>query len=139
MTSNGADSAYVEGADTVFGERNDYTRAPKSIEENDIISFSKAWTYDSSRDSQIEYNIEECVKEVNNRLIERFPHAFWKVVFETGSKEWAHVQYDDYLEIPTAGSYQFVLKRNDIKKAYYCGPTADTWKNVIETPLIFLQ
>lgn len=134
MTSNGADSGFVEGADTVFGERNDYTRANKHIEENDIISFSKAWTYDSSRDSQIEYNIEECVKEVNNRLLDRFPHAFWKVVFETGSKDWSHVQYDDYLEIPTAGSYQFVVKRNDIKKACLLWPTAEHFNNLVELP-----
>lgn len=134
MTSNGADSGFVEGADTVFGERNDYTRAARNIEENDIISFSKAWTYDSSRDSQIEYNIEECVGEVNSRLLERFPHAFWKVVFGTGSKEWAHIQYDDYLEIPTAGSYQFVCKRDNIKKAYLLWPTTEHFDNLIELP-----
>ena len=134
MTSNGADSAFVEGSDTVFGERDTYERAPKNIEDNDIISFTKAWTYDSNSESQIEYNIKECVEECNRRLLERFPHAFWKVVFETGTNEFSHVQYDDYLEVPTAGSYQFVLKRNDIRKAYLLWPTPEHYDNLIDLP-----
>lgn len=134
MTSNGADSCFVEGADTVFGEHDTYERAAKNIEDNDIVSFTKAWTYDSNEESQIEYNIKECVEECNRRLLERFPHAFWKVVFETGRNEWQHIQYDDYLEIPTAGSYQFVLKRNDISKAYLLWPTAERYDNLIDLP-----
>lgn len=137
MTSNGADSGFVEGSDTVFGEIDTYEKAPKSVEDNDIIRFTKAWTYDSNAESQIEYNIKECVEECNRRLLERFPHAFWKVVFNTGSNEFAHVQYDDYLEIPTAGSYQFVLKRNDIKKAYILWPTPEHYDNVIDLPYNF--
>ena len=137
MTTNGGDSAFVEGSDTVFGERDTYERAAKNIEENDIVSFTKAWTYDSNEESQIEYNLKECVEECNRRLLERFPHAFWKVVFETGKNEWAHVQYDDYLEIPTSGSYQFVLKRNDIKKAYLLWPTAEHYDNLINLPYTF--
>lgn len=134
MTSNGADSVFVEGADTVFGERDTYERAAKNIEDNDIISFTKAWTYDSNEESQIEYNIKECIEECNRRLLERFPHALWKVVFETGSKEWAHVQYDNYYEIPTSGSYQFVFKGNEINKAYLLWPTPDNYENIIDLP-----
>ena len=137
MTSNGADSAFVEGSDTVFGERDTYERSAKNIEDNDIISFTKAWTYDSNAESQIEYNIKECVEECNRRLLERFPHAFWKVVFETGTNEFSHVQYDDYLEVPTAGSYQFVLKRNDIRKAYLLWPTPEHYDNIIDLPYSF--
>ena len=136
MTSNGADSAFVEGSDTVFGERDTYERAAKNIEDNDIVSFTKAWTYDSNYESQIEYNLKECVEECNRRLLERFPHAFWKVVFETGRNEWAHVQYDDYLEVPTSGSYQLVVKRNDIKKAYLLWPTAEHYDNLINLPYV---
>jgi len=42
--------------------------------KNIITSFNKAWTYDSSADSQIEYNINELVNYLNEVLLSWFGH-----------------------------------------------------------------
>lgn len=40
---------------------------------SDVISFTKAWTYDKDEESQVIYNIKECVSIANNRMKTIFP------------------------------------------------------------------
>lgn len=68
VTGNGVDSGYIEGDDGPWPERFEYKLGNK----NTLISFSKAWTYDSNAEDQLTYNIEEAVREVNRRLHDRY-------------------------------------------------------------------
>lgn len=69
VTGNGVDSGVIEGADGPWPERFEYKLGQKNV----LLSFNKAWTYDSNADDQLKYNIEEAVREVNRRLLERYP------------------------------------------------------------------
>lgn len=69
VTGNGVDSGVIEGVDGPWPERFEYKLGQKNV----LLSFNKAWTYDSNADDQLKYNIEEAVREVNRRLLERYP------------------------------------------------------------------
>ena len=69
VTGNGVDSGYIEGDDGPWPERFEYKVGQKNV----LLSFNKAWTYDSNATDQLIYNIEEAVEEVNRRLHDRYP------------------------------------------------------------------
>lgn len=69
VTGNGVDSGYIEGEDGPWQERFEYKLGQKNV----LLSFNKAWTYDSNAEDQLQYNIEEAVREVNRRLHDRYP------------------------------------------------------------------
>lgn len=71
MTSKGIDSATItSNEETIYGDTLDYN------ENNDVRSvykFKKAWTYDSSEDSQLLYNIHEGLDVINNHFNTLYP------------------------------------------------------------------
>ena len=70
MTSNGLTDKDIIPADNVYTpELINYG----NIKINKLIEFSKEWTYQSSEESQLLYNIKECLNECNYRLNVAFP------------------------------------------------------------------
>lgn len=89
-TSTNADSVKVGGKYNRFGIgpllKTEYNTSDNKSEVLD--SFTKAWTYNSDYDSQIEYNIKECIDYANIRLNE------WIEIIET---DYIYKNYEDYL------------------------------------------
>lgn len=89
-TSTDADSVTVGGKYNRFGIgpllKTEYNTSDNKSEVLD--SFTKAWTYNSDYDSQIEYNIKECIDYANIRFSE------W---LETVEEGYIYKDYDDYL------------------------------------------
>lgn len=91
-TSTNADSVTVGGKYNRFGIgpllKTVYNTSDNKSEVLD--SFTKAWTYNADYDSQIEYNIKECIDYANIRLNE------W---IETlgGGAEYIYKNYNSYL------------------------------------------
>lgn len=89
-TSTDADSVTVGGKYNRFGIgpllKTEYNTSDNKSEVLD--SFTKAWTYNSDYDSQIEYNIKECLELANIRFSE------W---LETTEEGYIYMDYDDYL------------------------------------------
>ena len=89
-TSTNADSVTVGGKYNRFGIgpllKTEYKTSDNKSEVLD--SFTKAWTYNADYDSQIEYNIKECIDYANFRLNEWIENA------ETG---YIYKDYDNYL------------------------------------------
>lgn len=89
-TSTNADSVKVGGKYNRFGIgpllKTEYNTSDNKSEVLD--NFTKAWTYNADYDSQIEYNIKECIDYANIRLNE------WLEKVETG---YIYKDYDDYL------------------------------------------
>lgn len=77
VTGNGVDSGVIEGADGPWPEIFEYKLGQKNV----LLSFNKAWTYDSNADDQLKYNIEEAVREVNRRLLERYPIIRYDTIY----------------------------------------------------------
>jgi len=65
---------------------NDEQSLTEQYADNIITSFSKVWSYDSSFDSQIEYNIEEIVRYLNEVLLQWFGDYSFKTYF--GVEAW---------------------------------------------------
>lgn len=89
-TSTDADSVTVGGKYNRFGIgpllKTEYNTSDNKSEVLD--SFTKAWTYNADYDSQIEYNIKECIDYANIRLNE------WIQPVDEG---YIYKDYDDYL------------------------------------------
>ena len=89
-TSTNADSVKVGGKYNRFGIgpllKTEYNTSDNKSEVLD--SFTKAWTYNADYDSQIEYNIKECIDYANIRLNE------WIENIDTG---YIYNDYDNYL------------------------------------------
>lgn len=131
----GNHDADIDGKITVWGNHFNSDTVRNDLNSNVLFEFTKAWTYDSGAESQIDYNIEECVKEVNRRMKERYPLIGSTVLVNIGTNTWEHIEYPDYLEIPTAGSYQFIAKKSDYKTVFLLWPTSDNSSNTIELQL----
>lgn len=125
----------IDGPITVWGNHFNSRIVRSDLNGNVLFSFEKAWTYNSDAESQIDYNIEECVKEVNRRMKERFPLIGSTVLINVGTNTWEHIEYPDYLEIPTAGSYQFIAKKSDYKTVFLLWPTSENTSNTMELSL----
>lgn len=89
-TSTNADSVTVGGKYNRFGIgpllKTEYNTSDNKSEVLD--SFTKAWTYNADYDSQIDYNIKECIDYANVRLNE------W---IETVGTEYIYKEYNNYL------------------------------------------
>lgn len=89
-TSTNADSVTVGSKYNRFGIgpllKTEYNTSDNKSEVLD--SFTKAWTYNADYDSQIEYNIKECLDLANIRFSE------W---LETTEEGYIYKDYDDYL------------------------------------------
>lgn len=89
-TSTDADAVTVGGRYNRFGIgpllKTEYNTSDNKSEVLD--SFTKAWTYNSDYDSQIEYNIKECIDFANIRFNE------WLQIVEEG---YIYKDYDNYL------------------------------------------
>lgn len=127
--------ADIDGPITVWGNHFNSNIVRNDLNGNVLFRFTKAWSYDSGSESQIDYNIEECVKEVNKRMKERYPLIGSTVLVDIGTNTWEHIEYPDYLEIPTAGSYQFIAKKSDYKTVFLLWPTSANASNTIELQL----
>ena len=60
----------------VDGEANPWGKSRfivSNMGTNSVISFTKAWTYDKDEESQVVYNINECISIANNRMKTIFP------------------------------------------------------------------
>lgn len=125
----------IDGKITVWGNHFNSELVRTDLNGNVLFRFTKAWTYNSGSESQIDYNIEECVKEVNRRMKERYPLIGSTVLVDIGTNTWEHIEYPDYLEIPTAGSYQFIAKKSDYKTVCLLWPTKENTSNIIELNL----
>lgn len=128
-------SVEITGPTGVWGKNFISEGVRNSLDESVLMRFEKAWTYDSNSESQIDYNIEECVKEVNRRMLEKYPLVGSMVNINTETNTWEHIEYPDYLEIPTAGSYQFVAPKSNYKKVCLLWPTSENTSNTIEFSL----
>lgn len=71
LTAENVGSAHITGIDGIYGERKDYNLFDR--DRNTLLTFDKAWTYDSNASDQLQYNIEEAVREVNRRLKFMYP------------------------------------------------------------------
>lgn len=131
----GNNRADIDGPITVWGNHFNSELVRSSLDGNVLFRFTKAWTYDSGAESQIDYNIQECVKEVNRRMKERYPLIGSTALVDIGLNTWEHIEYPDYLEIPTAGSYQFIAKKSDYKTVFLLWPTKENTSNTIELNL----
>ena len=63
-------------AANIDGESNPWTRsrfAVSNIATSNAFTFMKAWTYDKNEESQIVYNLKECVSIANDRMKAIFP------------------------------------------------------------------
>lgn len=125
----------ITGPFSIYGNRYISSGLRNDINGNNILSFTKAWAYDSDSESQIDYNIKECVEEVNRRLKSMYPLIGSTVLVDVGTNTWEHIEYPDYLEIPTAGSYQFIAKKSDYKTVFLLWPTSANPSNTIELQL----
>lgn len=125
----------IDGPITVWGNHFNSELVRNDLNGNVLFRFTKAWTYDSGAESQIDYNIQECVEEVNRRMKERYPLIGSTVLVDVGLNTWGHIEYPDYLEIPTAGSYQFIAKKSDYKTVFLLWPTKENPNNTIELDL----
>ena len=71
LTAENVGTAHITGIDGIYGERKDYNLFNR--DGNTLLTFDKAWTYDSNASDQLKYNIEEAVREVNRRLKFMYP------------------------------------------------------------------
>lgn len=71
LTAENVGEAHITGIDGIYGERKDYKLFDR--DKNILLTFDKAWTYDSNASDQLQYNIEEAVREVNRRLKVMYP------------------------------------------------------------------
>lgn len=89
-TSTDADSVTVGGKYNRFGIgpllKTEYKTSDNKSEVLD--SFTKAWTYNSDSDSQIEYNIKECIEYANIRFNEWIQPVLEGYIYK---------DYDNYL------------------------------------------
>ena len=83
LTAENVGSAHITGIDGIYGERKDYNLFDR--DRNTLLTFDKAWTYDSNASDQLQYNIEEAVREVNRRL--KFMYPFKSFYDEFGLSE----------------------------------------------------
>ena len=63
-------------AANIDGESNPWTRsrfAVSNIATSNAFTFTKAWTYDKNEESQIVYNLKECISIANDRMKTIFP------------------------------------------------------------------
>lgn len=84
MTSNGLSSKTIEGDDSVYSPE---VISYSNTAMNQLLGFSKEWTYDKSSDSQILSNIAECVEEANRRLNVMFPFSGMEERYNINSEE----------------------------------------------------
>lgn len=78
-----------------------------------ICEFTKAWTYDNTKDSQIEYNIEELVKYLNECLLQWFGDITEKQVFGVINDEWVDYSFRYPIDDTSLWSYGVILTFND--------------------------
>jgi len=78
LTGYDVDSTTLIGVDCLYGEKHKY-----DIDNNGniLLSFDKAWTYNSEEDNQLIYNIKEAVEEVNRRLRVMFPFNKYDAIY----------------------------------------------------------
>lgn len=127
-SNHGAD---IDGSITLWGNHYNSQLVRNTLDGNNLISFTKPWTYNSDSEIQVEYNIRECIEEANRRMKEAYPVIGNSVLVNTGTNTWNHFQYTDYYPITTAGSYQFVASNTDTKEVYLLWPTSDNSNNII--------
>lgn len=126
----------IDGSITVWGNHFNSELVRNTLDGNNLISFTKPWTYDSDSEIQVEYNIRECIEEANRRMKEAYPIIGNSVLINTGTNNWGHFEYTSYFPIPTAGSYQFIVQSSDTKKVYLLWPTSANSNNIIEMSAI---
>lgn len=72
LTSHNIKNASITGYDTVYGETLGYS---ETTSPNVVMEFRKAWTYNVDEESQLMYNLKECVEEINRRMKIMYPIA----------------------------------------------------------------
>lgn len=80
LTAENVGEAHITGIDGIYGERKDYKLFDR--DKNVLLTFDKAWTYDSNASDQLQYNIEEAVREVNRRLKVMYPFKSFYYEFD---------------------------------------------------------
>lgn len=70
LTSDNIKNASITGNDTVYGETIQYS---ETTSPNVVMEFRKAWTYNVDEESQLMFNIKECVEEINRRMKVMYP------------------------------------------------------------------
>ena len=111
----------------LLGEYNPYTAAIVPILpglSNSILSFNKAWSYNEGEDSQIIYNVKECMQIASDRMNTIFPISDggqrWK-----NTADWQHTfNYKVHLARLNAGSTPLgLISKNSPEVELYNGKT----------------
>lgn len=119
-------SVYLIGRDNTEGIKPKHIiyseQEQQTSDDSVIFEFTKAWTYDNSKDSQIEYNIEELINYLNECLLTWFGNIEIKYLFGGSDtpKEW-HPYAFEYLPNNAINSYQPIANNNDILRIPYVG------------------
>ena len=115
LTSEGISEKTITGSDNVYSPE-EYTYKTDKI--NKIIEFSKEWTYESSADSQLALNINECIEEANRRLITMYPIIGFGYRYNIDSTD-KMIYSDSNAEVLCNFSNAFIYKSNNklIKKS----------------------
>lgn len=128
------DSVYLIGRDNTEGIKPKHIIASEQQQETrddaTIVEFTKAWTYDSSRDSQIEYNIEELVNYLNECLLNWFGDIENKTIYGVYDKTqtWRDYTFSYLLTDYSLFSYQPCCITNKIVRIPYIENNQITYK-----------
>ena len=90
----------------------------------DVISFTKAWAYDKDEESQVIYNIKECVSIANDRMKTIFPKLNDAYVWDTEGPFRHIVDENVHLSRANAGSGAVgLISKNSNQVQIYSGNT----------------
>ena len=123
MTSKDIDTAEITSdTQTIYGNTLKYD---ESTDTRSVYKFKKAWTYDSSKDSQLEYNIGEGIDIINNRFNTLYPVKDTIQLYGLSSDALNTITYD-YRPIDcNAGSMLMVADLDDVGNIRMINPLRD--------------
>ncbi len=128
------DSVYLIGRDNTEGITPKHIITSEQQQETKdsatIIEFNKAWTYNSDKDSQIEYNIEELINYLNECLLDWFGNIEEKTMYGIYDKTqtWRDYKFSYSLTDSSRFSYQPCCITNKIVRIPYIENNDITYK-----------